>query len=180
MFTRSVAHNWIAPIKSAEGQGSFPRRAHACFSPLIRWYIIYVYILYIYIYHPPWKFNILQEQIIWTVTPALYFLPLRECRLVLRVYHYPITMGYEDVWLYFPGWNWRYNLPCQRKLLYPRCRARCRFTIGGEGGGGEGMDCWKLRVTICQNWINGRNGCRGRVLAMMLNSRYAFGNEYRF
>lgn len=47
-------------------------------------------------------------------------------------------------------------------------------------GGGKGMDCWKLRVTICQNWINGRNGCRGRVLAMMLNSRYAFGNEYRF
>lgn len=26
-----------------------------------------------------------------------------ECRLVLRVYHYPITMVYEDVWLYFPG-----------------------------------------------------------------------------
>lgn len=125
----------LRPLNRPRDRAPF-RAVHTLVSRRLFDGILYMYIYYIYIYHPPWKFNILQEQIIWTVTPALYFLPLRECRLVLRVYHYPITMGYEDVWLYFPGWNWRYNLPCQRKLLYPRCRARCRFTIGGGGGGG--------------------------------------------
>lgn len=54
MFTRSVAHNWIAPIKSAEGQGCFPRRAHglflAAYSRDIYICVCVYYIIYIYIY----------------------------------------------------------------------------------------------------------------------------------
>lgn len=154
MFTRSVAHNWIAPIKSAEG--CFPRRAHACFSPLIRGICRYICIYNVYIYMCVCIPSTVKIQY-FTGADNLdgyagsVFSSAVECRLVLRVYHYPITMVYEDVWLYFPGWNWRHNLPCQRKLLYR----------GGEEelpiyyrGGEEEKDGLLEAVTICQNELS--------------------------
>lgn len=74
-----------------------------------------------------------------------------ECRLVLRVYHYPITMVYEDVWLYFPGWNWRHNLPCQRKLLYRGGEEELPIYYRGREEERHGL---LEAVTICQNELS--------------------------
>lgn len=157
MFTRSVAHNWIAPIKSAEGHGCFPRRAHACFSPLIRGIYIYVCvcILYnIYIYHPPWKFNILQEQIIWTVTRALYFLP--RSGMPPRSPRVPLP-HYRGLWrrmALFSRLKLKAQFALSKKVIIPRRRGRVADLLSKGGRRrGKGMDHWK-RVTICQSELS--------------------------
>ena len=160
MFTRSVAHNWIAPIKSAEGQGCFPRRAHGLFLAAYSrdiyicvcvYYIIYIYI---YIYHPPWKFNILQEQIIWTVTRALYFLP--RSGMPPRSPRVPLP-HYRGLWrrmALFSSLKLKAQFALSKKVIIPRRHGRVADLLSKGGRRrGKGMDHWK-RVTICQSELS--------------------------
>lgn len=106
---------------------------------------IYVYTMYIYIcvcvYHPPWKFNILQEQIIWTVTRALYFLPRWNAASFSACTITPLLWSMKTYGSIFQAETEGTICPVKESYYTEAARKSCRFTI--EEGRRKGMDYWK-------------------------------------